>query len=301
MKDLIILGAGPAGLGASVYASRYQIKHVILGEEVGGYLNEIHKIENYLGFEAISGMELGMKMKAHVESLGGTLKQETALKIEKIEGGFKVTTNKEEYQARSLLYAIGTSARKLNVEGEKEFLGKGVSYCATCDGPFFRNKKVVVVGGGNSAAMAALMLAEQSNNVTLVHRGKELSCSPNYFDRMKNSEWITIEYNKNIARVEGANVVERIILKDEKDEEIVVEANGIFVEIGSIPNQQMLVDLGVEINKNGFIVTDQAQLTSIEGIYAAGDITTNSNGFRQIITAAAEGAVAALEIFKRLK
>lgn len=301
MKDLIILGAGPAGLGASIYASRYKIDHVILGEEMGGYLNEIHRIENYLGFEVITGMELGMKMKTHVENLGGQLKQEKATKIEKIEGGFKVTTDKGEHEAKNILYAIGTSARKLNVEGEDEFLGKGVSYCATCDGPFFRNKKVVVVGGGNSAAMAALMLAEQDSEVTLVHRGPELSCSPNYFDRMSADERISIVYSKNVTKIVGENVVEKVVLTDEKGMESEVETNGVFVEIGSVPNQQMLLELGVEVDKNGFVVTGPDQTTSVEGIYAAGDITTNSNGFRQIITAAAEGSVAALEIFKKLR
>lgn len=301
IKDLIILGAGPAGMGASIYASRYQVDHIVIGKEFGGYLNEIHKIENYLGFDSISGMDLGLKMRAHVEGLGISLVQEVATKIEKTNQGFKVITDNGEYEARKILYAIGTSARKLDIEGEKEFLGKGISYCATCDGPFFKNKKVVVVGGGNSAAMAALMLAEYAEKVTLVYRGVELGCLPSYSDSLKHNPKITIEYNKNIARIEGENVVERVILLDHEGVESEIITSGVFVEIGSLPNQEMLVALGVEVDGKGFVKTAPNQATSIDGIYAAGDITTNSNGFRQVITAAAEGAVASLEIFKKLK
>ncbi len=301
MKDLIILGAGPAGLGASIYASRYKIDHMLIGKEAGGYLNEIHKIENYLGFESITGMELGLKMRSHVEGLGIELQQEVAEKIEVVDGGFKVITDKGEHEAKKILYAIGTSARKLDIEGEEKFMGKGVSYCATCDGPFFRNKKIIVVGGGNSAAMAALMLAEYAEKVTLVYRGPELSCLPSYSDSLKDNDKIKIEYSKNIVRIEGENVVEKVILQDHEKEESEVEADGVFIEIGSLPNQEMLVSLGVEMDEQGFVRTSANQSTSVEGIYAAGDITTNSNGFRQVITAAAEGAVATLEIFRKLK
>ncbi len=301
IKDLIILGAGPAGLGASIYASRYKIDHIIIGKEPGGYLNEIHKIENYLGFESLTGFELASKMRSHVENLGAKLQQETALRIEKIDGGFEVTTDKGSYKAKKILYTVGTSARRLDVPGEKEFFGKGISYCSTCDGPFFKNKKVAIVGGGDSAAMAALMLAEYAESVTLIHRGDELSCMPVYLDSLRDNSKIKIEYNKGVSRIEGENAVERVILSNKEGGEEVVEINGIFIEIGSVPNQKMLLELGVEVDDKGFLKTKPDQSTSIEGIYAAGDITTNSNGFRQVITAAAEGAVAAVEIFRKLK
>ncbi len=301
MKDLIILGAGPAGLGASIYASRYKIDHIIIGKEPGGYLNEIHRIENYLGFEAVSGIDLGAKMRAHVENLGVTLQQETATKIEKIEGGFSVITEKGTYQTKKLLYTVGTSPRRLDVPGEKEFFGKGVSYCSTCDGPFFRNKKVAIVGGGDSAAMAALMLAEYAESVVLIHRGSELTCMPIYLDSLLTNDKIKIEYSKSISKIEGENVVKKVILKDNDGIEDGLEMDGVFIEIGSIPNQKMLLELGAEVDEKGFIKTGPNQSTSVDGIYAAGDITTNSNGFRQVITAVAEGAVAAVEIFRKLK
>lgn len=301
IKDLIILGAGPAGLGASIYASRYKIDHFLIGKEPGGYLNEIHRIENYLGFEGVPGIEMGAKMRAHVESLGVELQQATATKIEKMEGGFQVITDKGIFKAKKLLYTVGTSARKLDAPGEKEFFGKGVSYCSTCDGPFFRNKKVLVVGGGDSAAVAALMLAEYAESVTLVHRSSEFTCTPSYIDSLKANDKIKLEYNKSILKIEGENVVKSVSLKDANGNEEVLDMDGVFIEIGSVPNQRMLLELGVEVDERGFVKTNPDQSTSIEGIYAAGDITTNSNGFRQVITAAAEGAVAAVEIFKKLK
>lgn len=301
MKDLIILGAGPAGLSASVYASRYKIDHLLIGAEIGGFLNEIHKVENYLGFDSISGMELGMKMKAHAEKLGGDLRQEVVQEMEKIADGFRIKTNVAEYEAKKIIYSIGTSARKLGVEGERDFLGKGISYCATCDGPFFRNKKVVVVGGGNSAAMAALMLAEHASSVVLVHRGAALACEPSYLDGMERKDNIEIRYERNVVKVEGENLLQKVFLslKDGTQEE--VETDGLFIEIGSIPNQKMIKELGVETDERGFVVTSKDQKTSIDGLYAAGDITTNSDCFRQIITAASEGAIAAVNVFKDLK
>ena len=212
MQDLIILGTGPAGLTASIYASRYKINHLLIGAETGGYLNEIHKIENYPGIPSISGFELAQKMKEHVESLGGKIILETAINIEKKEEYFEIKTEQNSYQAKNIIYSIGTQARKLNISGENELRGKGVSYCATCDGAFFKNKNVAIIGGANSAAVAALMLAEHAAKVTLFYRGGELRCTPSYLEQMKKNSKIEIVCCTNLKEIKGTDKVESVIL-----------------------------------------------------------------------------------------
>ena len=301
MKKLAILGAGPAGLTASIYASRYNVDHILIGSEIGGYLNEIHKIENYPGIPSISGFELSQKMKEHVESLGSKVTQGSVVGLKKIEGGFEIETDQEKYQAENIIFSIGTVFRRINIPGEKELTGKGISYCATCDGPFFKNKKVVVVGGGNSAAVAVLILSEFADHIDLIYRGEELKCAPTFKDQMDKSDKINIIYNANITEIKGENKVEKIILDKEVNGSNEMEVDGVFIEIGSDPNISLVAPLGVELDEKNYIKTNQNQSTNIEGFFAAGDITTNSNGFRQIITAASEGAIATLAVYEKIK
>ncbi|MEA2006893.1 MAG: FAD-dependent oxidoreductase [Patescibacteria group bacterium] len=301
IQDLLILGAGPAGLTASIYASRYNIDHLVIGSEVGGYLNEIHKVENYPGFEKISGLELGQKMIGHAESFNGKVRRETVLEIRQKDGIFQLKTDKEEYKARNIVYSIGTSCKKLRIPGEKELLGKGVSYCATCDGPFFKGKSVAVVGGANSAAMAALMLSEYAKKVFVIYRRGVLRSAPSYIDKIEKTKNIEVLYHTTLKKILGKDRVEKVLLCNPPKQDKQMDMDGVFIEIGSQPNCDNIVELGVEMNEKGYIVTKPDQSTSLAGFFAAGDITTNSNNFRQIITAAAEGAVAALSVFDRLK
>lgn len=301
MQDLLILGAGPAGLTASIYASRYNVDHLVIGSEIGGYLNEIHKVENYPGFEKISGVELGQKMIGHVEAFNGKIRNETVFGVRQENGIFQLKTDKDEYEAKNIIYSIGTSCKKLRIPGEKDLLGKGVSYCATCDGPFFKGKKVAVVGGANSAAMAALMLSEYAEKVSIIYRRGALRSAPSYIDKIEKTKNIEVLYNTTLKKILGKNRVEKIILCNLPKPDREVKMDGVFIEIGSQPNCDNIVKLGVEMNEEGYIVTKPDQSTSLLGFFAAGDITTNSNNFRQIITAAAEGAVAALSVFDRLK
>ncbi len=301
MKKLAILGAGPAGLTASIYASRYNIDHILIGSEVGGYLNEIHKIENYPGFPSISGLDLSQKFKEHSEKLGSNIIQESATGLKKIEGGFEIETDKEKYQTENIIFSIGTVFRIINIPGEKELTGKGVSYCATCDGPFFRNKKVVVVGGGNSAAVAVMILSEFTDHVDMIYRGDTLRCAPTFKDQMENSEKINIIYNTNITEIKGETKVEKIILDNEINGANEMKVDGVFIEIGSDPNISLVNSVGVELDEKNYIKTNQDQSTNVEGFFAAGDITTNSNGFRQIITASSEGAIATLAVYEKIK
>jgi len=301
MKDLIILGTGPSGLSASIYASRYRIDHLVIGAELGGYLNEIHKIENYPGFDSISGAELSNRMIEHAKSSGSQIVQETVMDIKRKKGHFEITTDKNKYLSRSLIYSIGTQCKKLNIPGEKDLLGKGVSYCATCDGPFFKGKNVIVVGGANSAAMAALLLAEHAKKVTIIYRKKQMRCAPSYLEKIEKNPKIDIYYNTTLKKIQGDTRVENAILCSPPKPDRTFEVDGVFIEIGSSPNCDIIARIGVETNKKGFIVTNSDQSTSVDGVFAAGDITTNSNSFRQIVTATAEGAIAALSVFAQLK
>lgn len=301
MKDLIILGTGPAGLSASIYASRYRIDHLLIGAELGGYLNEIHKIENYPGFESVSGHELSKHMVEHASSSGSEIVQETVMDIEKLKNHFQVTTEKSKYQARNIIYSIGTQCKKLHIPGEKQFLGKGVSYCATCDGPFFKNKHVMVVGGANSAAMAALLLAEHASKVTILYRKHKMRCAPSYLEKINKTSNIDILYDTTLKKIDGSQKVESALLCKPPKPDWSLPLDGIFIEIGSSPNCDIIARIGVDTNEKGFIITNPDQSTNITGVYAAGDITTNSNNFRQIVTAVAEGAVASLSVFAHLK
>ncbi len=299
-KKVIIVGGGPAGLTASIYLSRYKMEHLILAQEVGGFMNETHKIDNYPGFISIPGHELAQKMGEHAKSLGAEILPKEVVKITKEEDGFKlVTVDKEEFHAENVIYAVGTISNKLGVPGEKELKGKGVSYCATCDGPFFKNKEAVVVGGGNSAAVAVFILAKHANKVTLIHRGDLPTCEPSYIEEMKNNEKIHLIPNANVKEIKGENTVEKVILDVEVDGSKEYKTDGVFVEIGSGPNTKPLTELGVELNEKGYVKVAPDQVTNVDNFYAVGDISTNSNGFRQIITAGAEGAIAAIAVFEK--
>ncbi len=302
IQEVAIIGGGPAGLAASIYLSRYKVPHMIFATEIGGFMNETHKIENYPGFPSISGFELSQKMGEHTKSLGANIVAQEIEKVVKENNNFKLTTfNKEEFLAKKVIYAVGTISNKLGVPGEKKLKGKGVSYCATCDGPFFKNKEAVVVGGGNSAAVAVFILAEHANKVTLIHRGDKPTCEPSYIDEMNANPKINLIPNANVVKINGEDRVESVTLDTEVDGSLAYKTDGVFIEIGSGPNTSLITDLNVDLSERGYIKVNPDQSTNIENFYAVGDISTNSNGFRQIITAGAEGAIAAIAIFEKNK
>jgi thioredoxin reductase (NADPH) len=299
--DFIVIGGGPSGLTASIYASRYKLKHLVFSKEPGGQLNEIHKIENYPGYASISGFDLAQKMVEQAKALGGEIKTEAIAKIEKKSDLFEVATSENNYTTKNILITVGTEYRKMNIPGEKELKGKGVSYCATCDAAFFKDKIVCVIGGANSAAMAALLLAEYAEKVFLIYRGAELRCDPVYREKIIANEKITIIYETNLAEIKGTGKVEQVILGKEYEGSNSLDTDGVFIEIGSEPGVELVQELGVETDEKNFIKVNPDQSTNIPGVYAAGDVTTGSNGMRQVITAAAEGAIAAGSIFKKLQ
>jgi thioredoxin reductase (NADPH) len=313
MYDLIILGAGPAGLSASIYASRYKINHVVIGNIFDGSVSKAHLIENWPGEKSIKGSDLIMKFYNHVKSLNTDVIQENIIGIEKerwskapmskgLKGGFIITTDSNNvYKAKSILIALGTKHRKLNIPGEKRLLGKGVSYCAVCDGAFFKNKTVAVAGGSNSAAMAATMLSEHAKKVFMIYRGKPLRCEPIMAERLEKNPKVEIIYNTNAIKVLGNKKVEAVEIDKKYKGSHKIKLDGLFIAIGLVPSASMAESLGLEIDKDGYIVVDQGGLSSINGVAAAGDITNNSNKLHQIVTAVSEGAIATTSVYKYLK
>jgi thioredoxin reductase (NADPH) len=301
--DLIIIGAGPAGLAASIYASRYKVGHLVIGKEPGGQAVEAHNIENWPGTISISGFDLTQKMRDHAEKLGGKIIMDAVSNIAKENDIFSITTHTDQYKAKNIILALGMEYRKLSIPGEEEFRGKGVSYCPTCDAAFFEGKTVAVAGGGNSAASAAQLLAEYASKVYIIYRGEKLKVDPAYLENFAKNEKIEIIYNTNIREIRGekGDKVDKITLDKEYNDSKELAVQGVFVEIGSEPGVELTKQLGVDIDEQGFIVVNSDQSTNISGIYASGDATTGSNKMRQILTASAEGAIAAASVYKSLQ
>lgn len=297
--DLIIIGAGPAGLSASIYASRYKLDHLVIGNEIGGQVVEASEIENWAGEVSIPGKTLMEKFEHHAHHLGAKIVKADVASVLKNDQVFEVAAAGEKYQTKSIILALGMKARKMNVPGEDQFIGKGVSYCATCDAMFFRGRDVVVVGGGDAAATAAIHLTEFANSVKILYRDA-YTWEPSWDEQ--------ITKNGKIEKIQMSNIKE--IIGDQKvsglkyetaDGEKELAAQGVFIEVGTTPGVAIAQSLGVALDEQSYIIVNQAQETNVDMVYAAGDVTTGSNKFRQIITAVAEGAVAAGSAYRKLK
>lgn len=300
--DVAIIGAGPAGLNASIYASRYGLKSVVVGALVGGTASTAHEIGNWLGVEKLSGFELSQAMLSHAKSYGTPIIERMADGIVKTDNGFKVSVSGgEEILARTLLLAMGTAHRHLDVPGEMKYLGKGLSYCATCDGFFFKNKTVAVIGGNDSAAAAVVYLADIAAKVYMVYRKEPLKAEEYWLETIFKNPKVEVIYNTVVTEIIGSERLEGIKIENVAGEKGELAVDGVFVEIGSEPNSEVLKDLGVVADAQGFVEIKADGSTSAEGIWAAGDLTNGSNKFRQIITAASEGAIAAAAISKYIK
>jgi thioredoxin reductase (NADPH) len=295
--DSIIIGSGPAGLTAAIYSLRYKLNILVIGKETGGYVPFINKIENYPGFKEINGAELINKIKEQTEALGLKIIEENVIEIRKQGKQFSVKTDKKEYESKTIIIASGTERKKLGLREEGRFLGKGISYCSTCDGPLFRNKIICVYGGGNSAFRTAKMLSDYASKVYLIYRNelKELKADPILVHELKKDKKIEFIFGKEIGKIKGDVFVKSIILNDGKE----LEVSGIFVEIGSVPSSYFLRFLGLKTDKNGYLVVDNEMKTNIEGIFAAGDCV--SKRLRQIIISMGEGAMAAFSAYDYLK
>ncbi|UCH72151.1 MAG: thioredoxin-disulfide reductase [Thermoplasmatales archaeon] len=297
--ELAIIGAGPAGYSAGIYASRSGIKTIIFDKSGGGGLAMLSpKIENYAGFESISGAELMEKMKAQTSKYSDLHFNEEVKKISKSDDKFNIETSKGKYVVSAIIFSTGTEYKKLNVPGEMKLQGKGVSYCAVCDGFFFKGKRVAVIGGGNSALIESIFLKQIGcAEVYLIHRRDQLRAEKAYEDEAKEKQ-IKILLNKIVEKINGEEKVEHLDLKDIiSNEQTKFEVDGVFISIGEIPQNELAKQTGVKINDKGYIITDGWQRTNIKGIYAAGDVT---GGVRQIITACAEGAIASISSTENL-
>jgi thioredoxin reductase (NADPH) len=293
MYDIIIIGGGPSGLTAAIYAARYKLNALVLTKEPYGTIAEASHVCNFPGFISISGFELMQRVEEQATKLGVTVEYEAVSKI-RHDKYFMIN---DTYEGKFLILALGTERRKLNIPGEKEFSGKGISYCFTCDAPLFKDKIVGVAGGADAAAMAALLLREYAKKVYIVYRKEKIRAEPMLVEQIEHDKKIEIIPNTIIKEIRGDKVITSLLFENGHEFKI----DGLFVEIGSDPRNKIAKELGVELDSEGFIVVDKTQKTNIGKVFAAGDITTNSNKFRQVITACAEGAVAAESIYKLIK
>jgi len=300
--DIAIVGSGPAGYTASIYASRYKLKNIVFGKLIGGTITEAHKVCNYPGLPDISGIDLGYKFHEQAKDLGGEYSTESITEITKEGEIFKLLTDSnKQYFARTVILATGTERNKLAILGEDQYIGKGLSYCATCDAMFYKDKVVAVVGGSNAATMAATMLSDIAKKIYIIYRGTELRGEPAWIEPIMKKENVKVLFQTLIVGLEGEPRLQRVKLSKPFNDSEYLDVDGVFVEIGSEPNITLPLKLGLKLDKQNYIEVDNTQATSIEGIWAAGDCTTNSNKFKQVVTATSEGAVAANSIFCYLK
>lgn len=300
--DLIIIGSGAAGLGAALYSGRYRVKTLVIGKEFGGETAKAGTIENYPGVQAIDGYELMGVMKEQAKSLGVETLDEEVTEIKRQEHCFEVCAKKTTHQTHAVIFALGAERRRLGLPNEKELTGKGVHYCVTCDGPVYNGKTIAMAGGGDASVKGAVLAAEYVNKLFLIVRGKEVTAEPINLERMKNlGDKIEVLLETEVKEIVGANRLEKLKLSRpfKGSDELVVD--GLFVEIGASPNVELAKSIGVELDERGYIKTDSMMQTNIDGVFAAGDVVNHFGSFKQDITAAAMGAVAATSAYNDRK
>ena len=293
--DLIVLGGGPTAIGCAIYAKRFAMDVLIVGKTYGGLIATTHVVENYPAITSISGQGLMDMFKEHMNSLEIPYISDEIRSIEKVNDHFELHSFFQNFKAYSVCIATGSIRRKLGIPGEEEFAGRGVSYCATCDGPFYKDKVVCVIGGSDSAAKEALFLAQNTKKVYIIYRGRDLRAEPINKKRVLGSDNIEVIYETNIVEIIGEGKVKSIVF-DNGDK---LEVDGVFIEIGSIPNSGIAKNIGVEINEYSEIKINRKSETSIPGIFAAGDVADAP--FKQAITGVAEGVIAAYSAFDYVK
>ena len=299
MYDLIIIGAGAAGLSAGIYAGRRQMKTLIISKDLGGQAAKAGIIENYPGIESIDGFDLMDKFRTQAEKFGAEILYEEVAKISEIqdnEFNFNIKlASGQERKSKAVMLCFGLTPRDLGIPGEQEFKTKGVTYCATCDAPLYKGKDVAVVGGGNSALDAAEILAKIANKVYLVHRREEFRAEKILVDRAKQANNLEFLLNSEIKEIMGDKVVKNIIVADNNENKKELAVDGVFIEIGFIAKVDMIKDL-VKLNERNEIITTKDCETNVPGLFAAGDITDIS--YKQVVISAGEGVKAALQAYK---
>ena len=293
--DLIVLGGGPTAIGCAIYAARFAMDVLIVGKIFGGLIATTHIVENYPAITSISGQGLMEMFREHMNSLNIPYISDEIRSIEKVDDHYELNSYFQKFRAYSICIATGSARKKLGVPGEENFAGRGVSYCATCDGPFYVDKVVCVIGGSDSAAKEALFLSQNVKKVYIIYRGKEIRAEPINKQRVYNNDKIEIIYNTNIVEIKGENNVKSVVFDNGKE----FEVEGVFIEIGSIPNSGLVKRIGVKTNEKGEIMINRKSETNIPGIFAAGDVADAP--FKQAITGVSEGVIAAYSAFDYVK
>ena len=295
-EKVIIIGSGPAGLTAALYAARADLNPLIIsGEEIGGQVSITNEVENYPGFpDGLTGPELVDQFKRQAERFGARMEIDVVTEVDFTRGSpFYVKTNSAEYEADAVIVTVGASPRRLQVPGEEEFIGRGVSFCATCDGFFFRDKEVVVVGGGDSALEEGLFLTKFANRVRVIHRRDELRAGTVLQNRAFNNEKMSFVWDSVVEEVIGNRLVQGVRVRNVKtDEEQVLDTDGVFIYIGHYPNSK-LFEGQLEMDEHGYVITDDLMRTSVEGVFAAGEI--QDPVWRQVATSVGQGCAAAMQ------
>ncbi len=298
MYDIIIIGAGPAGMTAAIYSARREMKTLVIGKEMGGQLVWASEIENYPGVKSISAFDLIMNMQGQVKDLGVEIKQKEVTKIQKKDDIFYISCNNDVFEAKTVILSLGLFPRVLDIPKEKELTGKGISYCANCDGPFYKGKTVAVIGGGNSGVDAAEVLSKIAKKVYLIHRGDQLKAFESLIKKVKERENIEIILNSEPKEFIGKEKLNKIVIENKSKEEKEIEIDGVFIEIGRTANTT-LVQSFVDRSPVGEILVNDLCETKTSGLFAAGDVTQNK--FKQISIASGQATTAALSAYKYLQ
>ncbi len=283
--DLLIAGGGAAGLTAAVYAARSGLDFVLvdIASSMGSQITQTEDVDNYTGFEKVSGLELVQKFYEHAKALNAPMVSDEVKLITKQNGEFNVKCAENEYRAKTVIFCAGATHRELGIKGEKEFLGRGVGYCAVCDGFFYRNKTVLVVGGGNTAVTDALYLSKICKKVIVIHRRNRFSAENILVKRLLEAENVEIMFETELREILGEKSVNRVLLKDGRT----LETDGVFIAVGIVPRNEAVKDIA-KTDNYGYVIADESGKTSVKGLYAAGDVRTKT--LRQIITACSDGA-----------
>lgn len=296
MYDIIIVGAGPAGLTAAIYGCRASKKVLVLeAKSYGGQIINTPDIENYPAEPHISGFDFATKLYNQAKDLGAEIKFEKVVNIEDLGNEKEVTTIDNSYKTKTIVLATGADNRKLGLDNEEELIGKGVSYCATCDGGFYRNKDVAVVGGGNTALEDALYLSDIVNTVYLIHRRDEFRAHESIVDKLKEKENVKFIYNSNVTKLNSNEKLESIEVTDKENNTKTIEVSGIFIAVGRIPENENFSKI-INLDESGYVIAKENCHTNVPGIFASGDNRTKD--LRQLVTATSDGAMAATEAVK---
>ncbi len=302
--DFVVLGGGGTGLAAAMYAARLNLKTLVLGAShgteaaIGGVITTTIIVENYPGFKKLTGTEIAKEIEEHTRGYDlVTIKEEKVDKVKKIKDGFSIKTKRAEYHGKTILFATGTKWRKLDIPGSKEFENRGVSYCAICDGPLFKNKIIAVVGGSDSSAKDALLLSEHAKKVYIIYRGEKIHPEPINMVRVEKNKKIEMINNTNLTEFKGDKMIKSIMLDKpyKGKKELVIE--GVFISIGHIPLSDLAKKIGVKVDKaKEIIINHMTSETNVKGVFAAGDVTDKQ--FKQLITGVADGCTAAYSAYE---